>query len=120
MQEPQTLAAQHPTEIYTLLGFTCTAIIGFLTMLYKRQNEEIKGAYGEADAANARLDEGQKAFAAIGEQLVSIGAQIKALNKADGAINVELDRICLDIKNLDHDLTIIQTEHKNCKRKPRL
>ena len=114
MPEPQTLAAQHPAEVYTLLGFTCTAIIGFLTLLYKRQNEDIKGAYDEADAANARLDEGQKAFTAIGEQLVKIGEQIKALEKADEASDIELDRICLDIKNLDHDLTVIQTEHKDC------
>ena len=114
MPEPQTLAAQHPAEIYTLLGFACTGILGLLTMLYKRQNEDIKGSYSEAEAANARLDEGQKAFAAIGEQLVSIGAKIAALEKADEATDIELDRICLDIKKLDHDLTVIQTEHKDC------
>ena len=114
MSEPQTLAAQHPAEVYTLLGFTCTAIIGFLTLLYKRQNSDIKGAYDEVDAANARLDEGQKAFAAIGEQFVKIGEQIKALEKSDEASDVELDRICLDVKNLNHDLTVIQTEHKDC------
>ena len=117
MPEPQTLAAQHPAEVYTLLGFTCTAIIGLLTLLYKRQSADIKGAYDEADAANARLDEGQRAFTAIGEQLVKIGEQIKALEKADEASDTELDRICLDIKNLDHDLTVIQTEHKNCQEK---
>lgn len=114
MPEPQTLAAQHPGEVYTLLGFACTGILGLLTMMYKRQNEDIKGSYSEAEAANARLDAGQKTFALIGEQLVKIGEQIRALEKADEATDIELDRICLDIKNLDHDLTVIQTEHKDC------
>lgn len=114
MPEPQTLAAQHPAEIYTLLGFACTGIIGLLTVLYKKQNDDIKGAYSEAEAANVRLDRGHKVFTAIGEQLVKIGEQIKALEKADEASDIELDRICLDIKNLDHDLTVIQTEHKDC------
>jgi septal ring factor EnvC (AmiA/AmiB activator) len=117
MPEPQTLAAQHSAEIYTLLGFTCTGILGLLTMLYKRQNEDIKGAYDEVDAANARLDEGQKAFTTVGEQLVSIGARLTALEKDGEATNVELDRICADIKKLDHDLTVIQTEHNNCIRR---
>lgn len=114
MPEPQTLAAQHSAEIYTLLGFACTGVFGLLTILYKRQNSDIQGTYTEIDATNARLDAGQKAFVLIGEQLVSIGARITSLEKADDASNVELDRICSDIKKLGHDLTVLETEHKNC------
>jgi len=110
MAEPQSLAAQHSAEVWAALGGSVTVIGVLITALWSRQNNDIK-------AQGAQLDAGQKAFSAIGEQLVKIGEQIKALEKENEFTGEEFDRLGTDIKILDHDLTVLKTEHKNCREK---
>lgn len=110
MAEPQALAAQHPTEVWAALAGSVTLIGVLVTALWSRQNNDIK-------AHEIKLAAGQNAFTAIGEQLVKIGEQIKALEKEDAFTSEEFDRLGLDIKTLDHDLTVLKTEHKNCREK---
>ena len=102
-----TLAATHPAEIWGALGGATTLIIGLVTVLWNRQNSDIK-------AHDIKLDAGQAAFSGIGEKLVKIGEQIKALELEDSYEGEELDRLELDIKDLNKRLLIIETEHKHC------
>lgn len=107
MAEPQTLATAFPTEVWTALGGGVTLIIGLVSLLWDRQNSDIK------DHA-AKLDSGQKAFSGIGEQFVKIGEQLKALEKEDAYECEELDRLELDLKDLTSRLLVLETEHKSC------
>ena len=110
----QTIAAAHPTEVWAALGGTLTAIVVLMTYIWGRQNNDIKGISDEVNLLNGRLDAGVKVFSGIGEQLVRIGEQLKALEKEDSYQDEEMDRIGLDIKILATHLTILETEHKSC------
>lgn len=107
MAEPQTIAAAFPSEVWTALGGSVTLVVGLVTVLWNRQNNDIK------DHAT-KLDTGQQAFNGIGEQFVKIGEQLKALEKEDVYEGEELDRLEVDIKDLTKRLLILETEHKNC------
>lgn len=106
MAEP-TLAASFPTEVWAALGGATTLIVGLVTVLWNRQNKDIQ-------AHDEKLTSGQAAFVKIGETLVLIGEQLKALEKEDSYQGEELDRLELDIKSLTKQLTVLETEHKNC------
>lgn len=111
MAEPQTLAGTFPTEVWAALGGATTLIVGLVTVLWNRQNTDIK-------AHDEKLTAGQTAFIGIGEKLVLIGYQLKALEKEDSYQDGEMDRLELDIKALTKQLTILQTEHSSCPRRP--
>jgi peptidoglycan hydrolase CwlO-like protein len=107
MAEPQSLAATHPVEVWTALGGSVTIIIALVTVLWNRQNNDIK-------AHETKLEMGQRSFAAINETLVKLGEQIAALREEDEFQGEELDRLELDIKGLTQQLTVLQTEHNSC------
>lgn len=107
MAEPQTIAAAFPAEVWTALGGVTTLAIGLVTVLWNRQNNDIKDH-------TVKLDSGQQAFNGIGEKFVKIGEQLKSLEKEDAYESEELDRLELDIKDLTKRLLILEIEHKNC------
>lgn len=102
-----TLAQQHPVEVWKSLLASLGLIGTLISVLYYRLNKDIA-------AHDKKLDEGNKAFVEIGNKLVSLGEKIANLQTADVFINEELDRISLDIKDLNNRLLIIEVEHKNC------
>lgn len=107
MAEPQTLAQTHSAEVWTALVGSITVIGGLVTVLWNRQNNDIK-------AHEVKLEAGQRAFTEIGEKLVLIGEQIKALQSEDAFEGEELDRLEADIKDLNRRLTVLETEHNSC------
>lgn len=107
MAEPQSLAATHPVEVWAALGGAVTIIIALVTVLWNRQNNDIK-------AHENKLESGQRSFAEIKETLVKLGEQIAALREEDAFQGEELDRLELEIKTLTNQLTVLQTEHNSC------
>jgi len=112
---PEQTVAVHPVDLWAALGVSVSMIAGLVTYIWAKQNTDIKGISDEVKLVNTRLDVGVKAFSGIGEQIVRIGEQIKALEKEDIYEGEEMDRLDLDIKLLNNRLLIIETEHKNCK-----
>lgn len=110
MAEPQTLAAGHPTETWAALIGSITIIGGLVTVLWKRLNDDVK-------AQEQKLETGAQTFIDIGKRLVQIGEQIEALEREDEFEGGELDRLELDIKDLQKRLLIIETEHKGCQER---
>ena len=107
MSDPQTLAQSHSTEVWAALIASLSGIGILITVLWNRQNADIK------DHAN-KLEAGQLAFTEIGHKLVLIGEQIKNLQEEDLFDGVELGRLETEIRLLTARILIIETEHKNC------
>jgi len=114
MPDQTTMAATHPAEVWAALGGTVTIIMALTTYIWNRQNKDIKGISDDIKSANGRLDIGTTAFSGVGEQLVKIGEQIKALEKEDMYESEEMDRLALDIKLLNNRLLVLETEHRSC------
>ncbi|MBV5327110.1 MAG: hypothetical protein JZU65_05645 [Chlorobium sp.] len=112
---PEQTVAVHPVDLWTALGASVTMIAGLVTYIWTRQNNDIKGISDDVKLAHSRLDLGIGEFSDIGEQLVKIGEQLKALEKEDLYESQEMDRLDLDIKLLNNRLLVLETEHKNCK-----
>jgi len=112
---PEQTVAVHPVDLWAALGVSVSMIAGLVTYIWAKQNTDIKGISDEVKLVNTRLDVGMRAFSSIGEQMVKIGEQIKSLEKEDAYELEEMDRISMDIKILTTHLTILETEHKNCK-----
>lgn len=103
----QTIASQHPNEVWgALIGALGT--IGILvSALYYNLNESIKGH-------DRKLDEGQRAFSVIGEKLAALGEKIAHLQAGAVGTSGELERIDEDIKDLTERLTALKAEHDSC------
>lgn len=101
------LSAEHPIEVWAALGASVSLIFTLVAVLYNRLNEDRK-------ADSLRLDNGQATFSEIGKQLAVISEQMISLGKGTAFTDEEIDRLELDIKQLNNRLTVIETEHKGC------
>lgn len=139
----QSIAAGHPTETWAALIGSVTAVVALIGVLYSRINDDIKShatklqshetnqdtKFAEFDKKldvklkeleakyDGKLDRGVTAFSEIGKKLVAIGEKITALEEEDAFESQELDRICLDIKDLEKRLLTIEVEHKGCQER---
>lgn len=106
----QLLAQQHPTEVWGALTASLGMVGTLVAVLYYRLNKDIS-------AHERKLDDGNKAFADIGNRLVAIGEKIANIQTDDVFTDSEFDRIDADIKDLNRRLLTIEVEHKNCLEK---
>lgn len=104
----QTLAQQHPAEVWATLISSIGVISTLVAVLYYRLNKDIS-------AHEKKLEDGNKSFVDIGNRLVALGEKIANLQTTDVFTDQELDRITADIKDLNKRLLIIETEHKHCR-----
>ena len=104
----QTLAQQHPAEVWATLIGSLGMISTLVGVLYYRLNKDISDH-------DKKLEDTNKTFVDIGNRLVALGEKIANIQTEDVFTNGELDRIVTDIKDLNNRLLVIETEHKNCK-----
>lgn len=101
------LAQQHPVETWGALTASLGLVGTLVAVLYYRLNKDIS-------AHERKLDEGNKAFADIGNRLVALGEKIANIQTGDVFTDEEFDRLDADIKDLTKRLTVLETEHNGC------
>lgn len=107
MAEPQTLAQNHPFEVWGALVGSVTLVLGMVTVLYNRLNKDITGQ-------QTQLDSGAKAFIEVGKELVRVAEKLAALQDGASASAEEMDQLKSDIKRLHDKVLVLETEHKPC------
>jgi len=100
----QSLAATHPGEVWAALGGAVTLVVALVTVLWKRMNEDIKGH-------DSKLSNGQKVFQDHGERLIKTEQKIESAGKEDDFLREEIDRIDMDIREIEKRLRSLELDH---------
>lgn len=131
MSDVSTVAsnAAHVDILWGALVGCTTLLAGVVGIMYHRINKDIEGESKARlkchDDMQAKFDRGISSFAALGEKIVVIGEQIKALENKDSDAVKDLEaheceatktfnRLETDIKDLTRTLLVISIEHQRC------
>jgi hypothetical protein len=100
-------ATSHYTELWTAFTVSVAGIVSLVAVLYNRLNKDLK-------AHDDKFDVGQETFIKLGEELVKLGERMSGIVITGNSHTKEITDIRDEIKEIVHQLTVLQTEHNKC------